>query len=268
MSQFQGSYRETMGRDAQDRNGSQDGISGPDHPFAGTGAGRKTVDGWTNHLSIRFRGPFWKSGLSMDTVVKPIGETVMAAAAAVSELIRTEKLAPQLKRRLDRADARRTELRMALDAIALDAELGEPGAAERFQELRERVGKATDEVSRLEAALAIARARDVAEQAETEISELEAALTRYEGFAAARGDAVRDQLAAIEAAKEAARRYQAATSLLNMPPAGTTLPRGFTVGRGVDLTVETVEAENTYILGIVKSQVHTVVAFKRGEEAA
>jgi hypothetical protein len=235
----------------------------------GTGwAASERGAGWLSDRVASFRGPFQKVRYPIDIVVKPIEETIMTAVSAVSELVRGEPLAPQLKRRLDRADARRTALRTELDALALDAELGEPDAAKRIQGIQERLGKAADEVTRLEAALATARKRDNASRAETEIGKLEAALRKYETYAVARVGALKDQLAAIEAVKVAARRYQAATSLLNMPPSGTSLPRGFVVGQATDLTVAAIEAENGRVLRIIKQQFADVAAIKRGEEIA
>jgi hypothetical protein len=241
---------------------------GPQKDRGGWAAASKPASGWAGHVSAVFRGPFQKVRYPIDIVVKPIEETLMTAVSAVSELVRGQPLAPQLKRRLDRADARRTALRTELDALALDAELGEPDAAKRIQGVQERLGKAADEVTRLEAALVTARRRDAADRAETEIGEQEAALRKYEGWAAARVEAVRDQLAAIEKAKEAARRYQAATSLMNMPPAGTILPKGWTVGQGIDLSVDAIEAENANVLRIVRTQVANTAAIKRGQEVA
>jgi hypothetical protein len=197
-----------------------------------------------------------------------IKKAITAAATAVLELARDRPLTPQLIDRHRRANARRTALKVELDAIALDVELGDGAAVERHRDLQGQLAKAAADTERLQAALEIARKRDNASRAETEIGKLEAALRKYETYAVARVGALKDQLAAIEAVKVAARRYQAATSLLNMPPSGTSLPRGFVVGQATDLTVAAIEAENGRVLRIIKQQFADVAAIKRGEEIA
>jgi hypothetical protein len=197
-----------------------------------------------------------------------IKKAITAAATAVLELARDRPLTPQLIDRHRRANARRTALKVELDAIALDVELGDGAAVERHRDLQGQLAKAAADTERLQAALEIARKRDNASRAETEIGKLETALRKYEGYAVARVEALRDQQAAIEAVKAAARRYQAATSLLNMPPSGTSLPRGFVVGQATDPTVAAIEAENGRVLRIIKQQVTNVAAIKRGEEIA
>jgi hypothetical protein len=191
----------------------------------------------------------------------------MAAAAAVSELVRGEPLGPQIRQRLDRAHKRRLALKVEHDACALDVELGDQSAADKKRRLRQDLEKADAECVRLDAALQQAIGRDAKREADVDIAALQGQLAKYEGFAAARVDSMRDLTEATKIATEAARRFLAATSLMQTAtPAGCELPRGLILGRDMDATVEAVEDETDRILERVRGLVRTTIAFRSGEE--
>jgi hypothetical protein len=214
-----------------------------------------------------FRGLFWKPGVSLNTVVKPVGETIMSAAAAVSELVKGQALGPQIRQRLERANGRRLALKVEHDACSLDRELGDQGAAEKQKRLRQDLDKADAECVRLQAALQQAVDRDAERETEVDLAALKGQLAKYEEFGAARVQAVIDLTAATTVATEAARRFMAATSLLqDATPAGCELPRGLILGRDMEATIEAVQAETDRVLTHVKSLVSITIAYRRGEE--
>jgi hypothetical protein len=191
----------------------------------------------------------------------------MTAAAAVSEIVRGEALGPQLARRLAAAEARRAEIEGQVAAIALDAELGELNASTRRTRLETELAAATATVTRLRDAHRQAVERDERKRADEEIAALEKEVADYAGFVAARAVALRDLNEASRVATEAARRFLAAGSLMQTAlPTGCQLPRGFIVGRNLDVTAEAVAVENAHCLQAVRSQAKTIISFKRGEE--
>jgi hypothetical protein len=195
--------------------------------------------------------------------------TAEKAATVVTALIKGEPLGPQIRQRLERANGRRLALKVEHEACALDAEMGDQSAVEKQKRLRSDLEKADAECSRLEAALQQAIDRDAEREAEVDIAALRGQLAKYEGFAAARVDAMRDLTEASRAATEASKRFLAATSLMqNATPAGCELPRGLILGRDMEATIEAVQAETDRILEHVQGLVQTTITFRRGEEIA
>ncbi len=179
-----------------------------------------------------------------------------------------EPLAPQVRKRLDRANDRRAVLKTEIAALALDAELGDHGAAERQRKLQSALVKAVVEVESLEAAVAEARARDAAAEAERDIAEMEAELAKYRKFADARTKAMADFTKASGAVRDALDRLKASVELLQTAmPRHCNLPRGYRIDMKLD-TVEAVRRENEFILSHVQRQVRATAAFKRGQEVA
>jgi hypothetical protein len=201
--------------------------------------------------------------------VGSIGKTIITAAASALELVKTQPLGPQLRARLERADARRTSLKAEVDALALDAELGEPHAIERQRELQAALSKAAAECDRLQAAYETALARDQRAENEVEIAAAEAKLREYEKIAAARLAAAQDFEEASRLSKAAARRLLAANDLLKTElPFGCKLPPGLTVGgreAEVLASVDAVRVENEHVVASVRKQVRAMAAVRRGE---
>jgi hypothetical protein len=184
---------------------------------------------------------------------------------SVLEKVR-ELLAPRVERSLAEAEQRRDRLAAEVAKLALPAALDEPGAKAALAKLDQQHRAAVDEVARLALAQVQARERDNAAAVEVEIGDLEAALAKYEGWAVARLDALRDMERATEAAREAARRFTAASSLLeNATPPGCEAPRGFRLSA---TTMADVERENANLIGLIRKQVATVAAVRRGQEVA
>jgi len=196
--------------------------------------------------------------------VESIGKTIMSA---VSELVKTQPLGPQIRQRLERANARRLALKTEHDACALDAEMGDQGAVEKQKRLRHDLEKADAECAGLEAALQQAVDRDSQREAEVDIAALKGQLARYETFGAARIQAMVDLTEATAVATAAARRFLAATNLLQTAtPAGCELPRGLILGRDMEATTEAVRAETNRVLEHVQTLARMTIAFRRGDE--
>jgi hypothetical protein len=193
---------------------------------------------------------------------------LVVANGVAAELVRDRPLAPQVIARLDRANDRRAALKTEIAALALDAELGDHGAAERQRKLQSALVKAVVEVETLQAALAEAEVRDAAAADEVDIAETEAAFAKYRKFADARLLAMHDLTAAGAAVQDALGRLKASVSLLETAlPRRCRLPAGYRVDMKLD-TVAAVARENEFIVQHIARQVRTTVAFKRGKEIA
>jgi hypothetical protein len=201
--------------------------------------------------------------------VKSIKAALAAAGtAALVELVRGEPLGPQLRVKLDQANARRTALRAEVDALALDVELGDRAATERQRELQAALSKATAECDRLEAAYETALDRD--QQVENEAAEKE--LQAYERILDARLTAAQNFDEASSRARTAARQLLAATDLLRTElPRSCTLASGLTIG-GQDFEVlastEKVRVENDHLRAAIRGQVQAMTAIKRREKVS
>lgn len=181
-------------------------------------------------------------------------------------ILRSEKLAPQIRDRLDRANERRTSLKTEVDALALDATMGDHAAAERQKRLQSSLHKVVAEVETLEAAVADAEARDARAMANSEVKALREELAKYESFARARIVATEDLTKATEAASEAGRRFIAATNLLQDGIAGHPLPKGLILSKYTDVNIPAVEAETKRVVAHIGRLVRMTIASKLGQE--
>jgi hypothetical protein len=257
-----------MGRDARDRNR----IFESDHPFRPEGGARKRDDGWKNHLSAQFRGAFAKVGISTFPIVKPIGETIVSAAAAVKNALarKAGPIAPQLVPLMEANSKKLAALEVEIAGLSLDELLDETGAAGRRKRLIEQRIEAVEERDRLQAAYETALSRDQAAENEVEIAAVEAELAAYEQYAAARLAAALDFDEAAKLSKAAAKKLLAANDLLKTAlPRGCRLPNGLTPG-GLQLasltSTLTVREENDHLLASIREQVRVMTAVKRREQ--
>lgn len=196
-----------------------------------------------------------------------IKKTIAAATEAVAQLIRTEPLTPQIFERLQRADGRRRKLRAEVDGLALDAQLGEPGALDRQRELEGELARAEAEVERLTAALKSAHARDDRSQAERTIVEVKADLETYRKVCAARVRVFRDLQTHAAAADAALHQYRQSIALMQTGavPKLCSLPRGFLIDHKL-ASIGEIEAENSFLVDLLEKQVARIAIVLRGGE--
>jgi hypothetical protein len=208
------------------------------------------------------------SGVSIGAkVMAAVQEVAEKAAAAVATLVLDQPLSPQIARKLAEAEARQAEIEAAIAALALPVLLGEDGAAKKKERLEGQLADIKAETGRLTAALASAIDLEARQTVEKEVAALQEDIARYEGYAAARATAMKDLNEATKVANEAARRFLAATSLMQTAtPIGCSLPRGLIIGRDLEVSERAVATENDYVLAAVRSQASTIIRFKRGEE--
>jgi hypothetical protein len=174
--------------------------------------------------------------------------------------------APQLLARLEGAKGRMAGLEDTARALSLDAQLDRHDARARLGQVESDLAAARVEVQRLQQAYSQALARDARKRAELEVGALKAAMSQYEGFAFARIAAVRDLEKSTKAATEAARRFLAATSLLQEGVLGHGLPRGLLLGRDLEMTMGAVEGETNAAVEHVRRLVNMTVASKLDQD--
>jgi hypothetical protein len=193
-------------------------------------------------------------------VIKSAEVVVAETAEKVVAIVRGEPLSPQIRARLERAEARRQTLKVEVDALALDHELGDQTATERLHRAQENLTGAAAECERLRAALSDAEARDRRAAAEADVAKIEEQFVDYAAFADARLQAMQDFVAATAKVDEALGRLKAACGLMTTAlPRTCGLPPGYIVG--TPATVDEVAGENRYLLGHLQRQVAATRAF-------
>jgi hypothetical protein len=151
--------------------------------------------------------------------------------------------------------------------LALGSLLDKAGDGARLEIVDSDLAACRSEVSKLQAAYVQALQADAGKRAEREVAALQDALTRYEGYANARITAMADLTRHTREATEAARRFLAATSLMQdgVDP-DHLLPKGLILGRDLEASTRAVEDETAAVLRHVKRLVRMTVAAKLGQE--